>query len=71
MKTINTQPTTITRGDFNDNMNFLAHKLKFMNDAILAWNYDAIDFKDDNRLGFSCIMDDIILDLEKNVKNLE
>lgn len=62
---------TITRFDFNDKMNYLVYKLKFLNEAIICWNEDAADLNTNHRLGFGFIMDDLITEMEECVKNLE
>lgn len=71
MQTTTTQPTTITRFDFNDKMNFLAAKLRFMTDAIQYWDIGSIGIETDTQFGFGLIMEDIIEEMEESVKSLE
>jgi hypothetical protein len=41
-----------------------------MTDAVYVWNTDALDFKDNHRAGYVCIMDWVRDNLAKNIEVL-
>ncbi len=59
-----------TRLDAKDKLNECLQILEFMTDAVYVWNTDALDFKDNHRAGYACIMDWVRDNLAKNIEVL-
>jgi len=71
MPNTTTQPTTITRFDFNNEMQHSLNRLSFLHDAISYWNCKDIPLNEEQLWGYGLLCEDVIKRIKELVDSLE